>query len=293
MFNFNGENNPDINSNDITKNITNQIIELLNHPNVLYENDPELLNDPSHNLPIYIIDKCYDWIEITLQPIASTSGYFVKNTMITVTIPFSLVFNDVTTLIMATLQSGSLVNEMRNVNILSILSKKKEPKPNLLSPYIEHSEAEIQNIKAKLDHINLFRIKIKNSILNIVNLIIAKLREINDKNKQEKITEFIDALESTKEEKSEEVAKNLFTTFSEVIFGYKSIKNEKQNETETEHHNKGGKLRLFLDSRRSAKQRQRQRKTTRRHGSSRRRQRQRQRQRETTRRRQRRRQRRQ
>ena len=28
MFNFNGENNPDINSNDITKNITNQIIEL-------------------------------------------------------------------------------------------------------------------------------------------------------------------------------------------------------------------------------------------------------------------------
>ena len=98
MFNFNGENNPDINSNDITKNITNQIIELLNHPNVLYENDPELLNDPSHNLPIYIIDKCYDWIEITLQPIASTSGYFVKNTMITVTMPFSLLFNDVTLL---------------------------------------------------------------------------------------------------------------------------------------------------------------------------------------------------
>ena len=125
MFNLNGENNPDINSNDITKNLTNQIIELLNHPNVLYENDAELLNDPSHNLSIYIIDKCYDWIEITLQPIASTSGYFVKNTMITVTMPFSLFFNDVTTFIMAMLQSRSLVNEMRNVNILSILSKKK------------------------------------------------------------------------------------------------------------------------------------------------------------------------
>ena len=282
MFNLNGENNPDINSNDITKNLTNQIIELLNHPNVLYENDPELLNDPSHNLSIYIIDKCYDWIEITLQPIASTSGYFVKNTMITVTMPFSLFFNDVTTFIMAMLQSRSLVNEMRNVNILSILSKKKEPKPNFLSPYIEHSEAEIQNIKANLDHINLFRIKIKNSILNIVNLIIAKLREINDKNKQEKITEFIDALESTKEEKSEEVAKNLFTTFSEVIFGYKSIKKDEQNETGSEHHNKGGKLRLFLDSRRSTRRRQRQRKTTRR------RQRQQQRQRKTARRRQRR-----
>jgi hypothetical protein len=258
MFNFNGENNPDINSNDITKTLTNQIIELLNNPKLVYENNPELLNDRSHNLSMYIIDKCYDWLDFTLQPIATTSGYLVKNTMITITVPFSLLFNDVTTLIMAGKQSTSLINEINNFNILNILSRKKKSKPNFLSPYIEHSEAEIQNIKEKLDNVNLFRIQIKNSILNIVNLIITKLREINEKNKKKKITEFIDALESTKEDKSEEVAKNLFTTFSEVIFGYKSTK-EKEPEKESHNHNKGGKLRLFLHRRRTTR-----RKTTRR-----------------------------
>ena len=283
MFNFNGENNPDINSNDITKTLTNQIIELLNNPKLVYDNNPELLNDRNHNLSTHIIDKCYDWLELTLQPIASTSGYLVKNTMITITVPFSLLFNDVTTLLMAGKQSTSLINEINNFNILNILSKKKESNPNFLSPYIEHSEAEIENIKASLDHINLFRIQIKNSILKIVNLIITKLREINEKNKKKKITEFIDALENTKEDKSEEVAKNLFTTFSEVIFGYKSTK-EPEKES---HNNKGGKLRLFLNGRRTTR-RQRRRTTRRqRRRATRRRQRQRRR---TTRRRQRRRQ---
>jgi hypothetical protein len=267
-FNFSriNEDNPDFNPNNITEKLTNQIIELLNNPNLVYENDPELLNDPSHNLSMYIIDKCYDWIDVTLQPIAISSGYLVKNTIITVTVPFSLMFNDATTLLMAGHQATSLVNEINNFNILNVLSKKKEPTPNFLSPYIEHSEAEIQNIKTTLNNINLFRIQIKNSILHIVNLIIDKLREIkmDDTTKKEKITEFIDALENTKEDKSDEVAESVFTTFSEVIFGYKSIKQEKD---QNNHNNKGGKLRLFLHNGRTARRRtarrgQRQRRRT-------------------------------
>jgi hypothetical protein len=83
-FNFSriNEDNPEFNPNNITEKLTNQIIELLNNPKLVYENDPELLNDPSHNLSIYIIDKCYDWIDVTLQPIAISSGYLVKNTII-------------------------------------------------------------------------------------------------------------------------------------------------------------------------------------------------------------------
>jgi len=275
------KNNPDVNLTDITKNIlnkilellstpsisstttdipkilTNQIIEILNKPDLVYDVKPELLKKyPTHNLSMYIIDKCYYWIETTLQPIASTSGYFVKNAIITTTVPFSLLFNDVTTVLMAWMQSFSLGNKIRNMNILNIVLE--EPAPTFLSPYIENSEAEIQNIKDKLDYINLFRIKIKNSILAIVNLIIANLREINDKNKQNNVTEFIDALENTKEDKSNEVAKNLFTTFSEVIFGYKSIQKKEPKEV----NNKGGKLRLFLHRRRRTT-RGRQRRTTR------------------------------
>jgi len=263
-FNFSrkNEDNPDFNPNNITEKLTNQIIELLNNPKLVYENDPELLNDPSHNLSTYIIDKCYDWIDVTLQPIAISSGYLVKNTIITVTVPFSLMFNDATTLLMAGHQATSLINEIKNFNILNILSKKKEPTPNFLSPYIENSDAEIENIKTTLNNINLFRIQIKNSILHIVNLIIDKLREIkmDDTTKKEKITEFIDALENTKEEKSEEVAESVFTTFSEVIFGYKSIKEKKDQNNHN--NNKGGKLRLFLHSGRTV--RHRQRRTTRR-----------------------------
>ena len=275
-FNFShkNEDNPDFNPNNITEKLTNQIIELLNNPNLVYENDPELLNDPSHNLSMYIIDKCYDWIDVTLQPIAISSGYLVKNTIITVTVPFSLMFNDVTTLLMAGKQATSLVNEIKNFNILNIISKKKEPTPNFLSPYIENSEAEIQNIKTTLNNINLFRIQIKNSILNIVNLIIDKLREIkmDDTTKKEKITEFIDALENTKEDKSNEVAESVFTTFSEVIFGYKSIKQEK-DQNNNNNNNKGGKLRLFLHSGRTIRRRQRQRRTARRRTARRQRQR--------------------
>jgi hypothetical protein len=237
---------------DIPKILTNQIIQILNNPEVIYDTKPELLTkDPTHNLSMYIINKCYYWIELTLQPIASTSGYFVKNAIITTTVPFSLLFNDVTTVLMAWIQSFSLANKIRNMNIINIVLEK--PAPNFLSPYIENSEAEIQNIKDNLDYINLFRIKIKNSILVFVNLIIANLREINDKNKQKNVTEFIDALENTKEDKSNEVAKNLFTTFSEVIFGYKSIQKKEPKEV----NNKGGKLRLFLHSRRSTTRRRR------------------------------------
>ena len=275
-FNFShkNEDNPDFNPNNITEKLTNQIIELLNNPNLVYENDPELLNDPSHNLSMYIIDKCYDWIDVTLQPIAISSAYLVKNTIITVTVPFSLMFNDVTTLLMAGKQATSLVNEIKNFNILNIISKKKEPTPNFLSPYIENSEAEIQNIKTTLNNINLFRIQIKNSILHIVNLIIDKLREIkmDDTTKKEKITEFIDALENTKEDKSNEVAESVFTTFSEVIFGYKSIKQEK-DQNNNNNNNKGGKLRLFLHSGRTIRRRQRQRRTARRRTARRQRQR--------------------
>ena len=141
-----------------------------------------------------------------------------------------------------------------------------------MSPYIENSEAEIQNIKTTLNNINLFRIQIKNSILHIVNLIIDKLREIkmDDTTKKEKITEFIDALENTKEDKSNEVAESVFTTFSEVIFGYKSIKQEKD---QNNNNNKGGKLRLFLHSGRTIRRRQRQRRTARRRTARRQRQR--------------------
>ena len=250
--NFNRGNNLD----NITEKLTNQIIELLNNPKLVYENNPKLLNDPKHNLSKYIIDKCYAWMDSTLQPIAMTSGYLVKNTIITVTVPFSLLFNDVTTLLMAGQQSTSFINEINNFDILNIISKKKESKPNFLSPYIENSEAELQNIKSSLDKINLFRIQIKNSILNIVNLIINKLREIEMKDKSGKITEFIDVLESTKEDKSEELSKSIFTTFAEVIFGYKSIKNQEETET------KGGKLRLFFPSRRTRRQQRRRRRTT-------------------------------
>ena len=285
-FNFShkNEDNPDFNPNNITEKLTNQIIELLSNPNLVYDNDQELLNDPSHNLSIYIIDKCYDWIDVTLQPIAISSAYLVKNTIITVTVPFSLMFNDATTLLMAGHQATSLINEIKNFSILNIISKKKEPKPNFLSPYIENSEAEIQNIKTTLNNINLFRIQIKNSILNIVNLIIAKLREIkmDDTTKKEKITEFIDALENTKEDKSNEVAESVFTTFSEVIFGYKSIKQEKDQNNHN--NNKGGKLRLFLHSGRTIRRRQRQRRTTRRRTTRRRTARQRTTRRRTTRR---------
>ena len=260
-----------INPNNITENITNQLIELLNDPELVYANDPELLIDPNHNLSIYIIDKCYDWIEVTLQPIAHTSGYLVKNTIITTTVPFSLMFNDGVTVLMTIQQSTSFLNKLKNLNLLTILSNKKEPKANFLSPYIENSEAELENIKANLDRINLFRIQIKNSILTIVNLIITKLTEINKKNKNEKITEFIDALESTKQDKSDEVSAKLFTTFSEVIFGYKSA-NEKE-ETGKEVNTKGGKNHLFFNSRRTTRRRRSnsRRRSNRRRSNSRRR----------------------
>ena len=105
---------------------------------------------------------------------------------------------------------------------------------------------------------------------------------MDDTTKKEKITEFIDALENTKEDKSNEVAESVFTTFSEVIFGYKSIKQEKDQNNHN--NNKGGKLRLFLHSGRTIRRRQRQRRTTRRRTTRRRTARQRTTRRRTTRR---------
>ena len=240
----------------LANKLTNQIIKILSNKEHTFT-------------PKEIIDKCYLWLDNKLQPLASTLGYLVKNTIITVTIPFSLLFNDVTTVIMAIKQIESFFFELKNFNIENIIFENNKPEANFLSPYIEHSDAELANLNKKLDELNFIRIQLKNMISKIVDLIIVQLKEeINNKKDEDKknntdnnseiikkISEFIIELESSKEDKSNEVATSVFTTFVNVIFGYKSV--EKKG-TRQQH---AGKIRhLFLRQRRT-KTRWRQRRT--------------------------------
>ena len=230
----------------------------------------DILSDKTHKVtPKEIIDECYFWLDNKLQPLASTLAYLVKNIIITITIPFSLLFNDVTTVIMTVKQIQSLFFELENFKIENIIFKNNKPETNFLSPYIENSQAELANINKKLDELNLIRIEIKNPIVKIVDLIINQLtaKEIEEKNPEiaKKISEFILELNSSKEEQSNRVANNVFTTFVNVIFGYKSTQKKdvvKGGTRQQRQHQYGSKTRhhhLFLRHRRS-----------RRHGRSRR-----------------------
>ena len=221
----------------------------------------DILSDEEINVtPKEIIDKCYLWLDNTLQPLASTLAYLVKNIIITITIPFSLLFNDVTTVIIAVKQIQSLFFELKNFKIKNIIIKNNKPDANFLSPYIQHSEAELANINKKLDELNLIRIEIKNVIIKIVDLIIdqltAKKNEVKEKNTEmaKKISEFILELKSSKEEQSNRVANNVFITFVNVIFGYKSVEKKGGSRQYS------GKIRhqhLFLRQRRTRHRRSR------------------------------------
>jgi hypothetical protein len=216
FFHFAVGNKKKIDHEGIATNLTNEIVEILS--------DEEINVTPKE-----IIDECFIWLDNTLQPLASTMAYLVKNIIITVTIPFSLLFNDVTTVIMAIKQIQSLFFELKNFKIKNIIIKNNKPEANFLTPYIPHSQAELANINKKLDELNLIRIEIKNGIIKIVDLIIGQLtaKEIEEKEKNpeiaKKISEFILELKSSKEEQSNRVAINVFTTFVNVIFGYKSV----------------------------------------------------------------------
>ena len=222
--------------------LTNQIIKILSNKEHTFT-------------PKEIIDKCYLWLDNKLQPLASTLGYLVKNTIITVTIPFSLLFNDVTTVIMAIKQIESFFFELKNFNIENIIFENNKPEANFLSPYIEHSDAELANLNKKLDELNFIRIQLKNMISKIVDLIIVQLKEeINNKKDEDKKNNTDNNSEIIKKI-SNEVATSVFTTFVNVIFGYKSV--EKKG-TRQQH---AGKIRhLFLRQRRT-KTRWRQRRT--------------------------------
>ena len=254
IFHFALGNTKQFDHQGMATNLTNQIIKII--------------SDESNNVtPKEIIEKCYFWLDNTLQPLASTLAYLVKNIIITVTMPFSILFNDITTVLLAIKQIQTLFFELKNFNIEKIVFINNKPEANFLTPYMAHSQAELANINKKLDEINLIRIEIKKMIIKIVDLILKQLTNIESPDNGEnpeikkKISEFILELKSSKEEQSNRVATNLFTTFIHVMFGYKSTQN-KQNV-------KGGTCNSILRHRRRSR-RQRRTKTRRQYRRTRR-----------------------
>ena len=114
-----------------TKKLTNQIVKILATRNFT---------------PKKIIDKCYFWLDNKLQPLASTMGYLVKNTIITLTIPFSLLFNDVTTVLMAANQINSLFFELKNFKIKNLMFKNDKIEATKIGPSIEPKESKILSV---------------------------------------------------------------------------------------------------------------------------------------------------
>jgi len=212
------------NSENISKQFTNKINKFIETKT---DFDPVQLNN-----------RMYGEIARIITPLVQKFGYVVKNTIMLVTMPFSMAINEVISWFQVGMATKTFLHDVSSMDLEKVYNNVHEPTYTVIEEidryYITNFNDEVKIIWANIDFVSKI---INSSLTSLINLIIIQLKE-SPQNKN-----LTDIMEETKDEKIRMVSNNASNEFTSILFG--SPNKGVNNKSQKHRPRKGGKSRAF------------------------------------------------
>ena len=191
--------------------------------------------------PVQLNNRMYGEIARIITPLVQKFGYVVKNTIMLVTMPFSMAINEVISWFQVGIATKTFLHDVSSMDLDKVYNNVREPTYTVIEEidryYITNFNDESKIIWANIDFVSKI---INSSLTSLINLIIIQLKE-SPQNKN--LMDFIKLMEETKDEKIRMVSNNASNEFTSILFG--SPNKGANNKSQKHRPRKGGKSRAF------------------------------------------------
>jgi hypothetical protein len=144
-------------------------------------------------------------------------GYVVKNTLMLVTMPFSMAINEVISWFQVGMATKTFLHDVSTMDFEKVYNNEHDPTYTLVEEidryYITNFNDEVKMIGAEIDIVSKI---VTQSLTPLIHLIITQLKESPQ---NPNLTKFIKIMEDTKETKIRMVSNNASNEFNSVLFG--------------------------------------------------------------------------